>query len=144
MKERLHHQDPKSALRYPQSINNVLSWENRYFSFNHSSFHEIKKAMWHNVASKSFLSFWKKKLRQVTLLLKGGVLNALFSPCGSLWYCPFVYRYAHKSNSFLFHAAEKWDLMESSRNCRCLPMLYSSNWFLLSMVILYFFLGGRK
>lgn len=43
----------------------------------------------------------------------------------------------------LLHAAEKWDLMESSRNCRCFPMLQSSCRVLLSIVILYFFLHER-
>lgn len=34
--------------------------------------------------------------------------------------------------------------MESSRNSRCFPMLLSSGWLRLSMVILYFFLGKSK
>lgn len=103
------------------------------------------KAMRH-VISKSFLSFWKK-LRQnycfKDWVLQEPLLFTLMSLVVSI--SPFLFFFPRKNGIiFLLYAAEKWDLMESSRNCRCFPMLQSSCRVLLSIVILYFFLHERR
>lgn len=101
------------------------------------------KAMRHNVISKSFLSFWKK-LRQNYCLKERVLQEPLLFTLMSLVVSFSLILFFPSKNGILFllllYAAEKWDLMESSRNCRCFPMLQSSCRVRLSIVILYFFL----